>query len=115
MSPIDFLWIGLGAAAGVLAVVIGGRDLSRGAGKAAKISALGWCVLIFGAVSLMLALLVTSGASWTWVMGAGIAVLIAGIGALVKGDRHWPTWTGLAIGVVPALFWALFALGSLLE
>ena len=48
-------------------------------------------------------------------MAAGVATLIAGIGAVVKRDRHWPTWTGLAIGGIPTLFWALFALGHLLD
>jgi hypothetical protein len=115
MSPIDFVWLGLGIVAGVLAIVFGGRGISRGSDRPAKPTAVGWCVLAFGLISLALALMVTSGGSWTWVSGAGLATLIAGIGALVKRDRHWATWTGLVIGVVPALFWALFALGYLLE
>ena len=114
MSPIDFVWLGLGIAAGALAIVFGGRSSSRGSGKR-KPTALGWCVLAFGVISLALALMVTSGGSWTWVSGAGMATLVAGIGALVKKDRQWPTWVGLVIGIVPALFWALFALGYLLE
>jgi hypothetical protein len=109
------VWLGLGVVAGFLAIFYGGRGLSGESGKPAKPTALGWCVLAFGLASLVLALMVTGGGSdrVTWTFAAGIATLIAGIGALVKRDRHWPTWTGLAIGGIPALFWALFALGHL--
>jgi hypothetical protein len=34
------------------------------------------------------------------------------IGALVKRDRHWPTWVGLCVGALPALFWVAFMLGE---
>lgn len=117
MLPIEFIWSGLGLVAGVLAIVIGGRGLSREPEKPRKPTVLGWIVLEFGVISLVLALLVTGGGSErvAWTFGAGIATLVAGIGALIKKDRHWPTWAGLVIGVIPALFWALFALGYLLE
>jgi hypothetical protein len=113
---LGLVWLGLGFMAGLLAIVYGGRGLSREPGKPAKPTALGWCVLAFGLVSLVLALMVTGGGSdrVTWTLAAGIATLIAGIGAVVRRDRHWPTWAGLVIGGIPALFWALFALGYLL-
>jgi hypothetical protein len=114
---VGLVWLGLGVVAGYVAIVYGGRDFARESGKPAKPTPLGWCVLAFGLVSLVLALMVTGGGSdrVTWTFAAGIATLIAGIGAVVKRDRHWPTWTGLAVGGIPALFWALFALGYLLD
>ena len=55
------VWVGLGVATGVVAVVFAGRDLALESGKPAKPTALGWCVLAFGLVSLVLALMVTGG------------------------------------------------------
>ena len=112
----DYIWLVLGVVAGFVAIAVGGRSLAGQSGKSVKPTPLGWCVLVFGLVSLGLALIVTSGVgALAWALAAGTATLIAGVGALVKGDRHWPTWTGLAIGVIPALLWALFALGYLLD
>ena len=120
----DNLWlgifIGLGVVAGVLAIVYGGRGLSRASGEPAKPTALGWCVFAFGLVSLGITawglLVFDSGPETTvepfpLLCGAGVAILIAGIAALVKRDRHWPTWTGLAIGLPAPLAVGVFALG----
>lgn len=106
------LILALGVAAGVLAVVFGGRRFATGSGKPARPTALGWCVLAFGLVPPLLMLLVGREGSdlLAWIWAAGLAALIAGAGALVKRDRHWPTWAGLALGVPVSLFWALFAL-----
>jgi hypothetical protein len=114
---LGLVWLGLGVGAGLLAIVFGGRGAPGESERPPKPTALGWCVLVFGLVSLVLALMVTGGGSGrvAWTLAAGVATLIAGIGALVKRDRHWPTVTGLAIGGIPALFWALFALGYLLD
>ena len=111
------LILGLGVAAGVLAVRFAGRGLPAGvgAGTSTKPSALGWCVLAFGLVPPLLMFFVGRAGSdvLPWIWAAGLAVLIAGVGAVVKRDRHWPTWAGLVLGVPVALFWALFALSYL--
>lgn len=111
------LILGLGVAAGVLAIRFAGRGLpsGAGAGTSAKPSALGWCVLAFGLVPPLLMFFVGREGSdvLPWIWAAGLAVVIAGVGAVVKRDRRWPTWAGLVLGVPVALFWALFALGHL--
>jgi hypothetical protein len=111
------LILGLGVATGVLAIRFAGRGLPVGAdaGTSAKPSALGWCVLAFGLVPPLLMFFVgKAGADLLpWIWAAGLAVLIAGVGAVMKKDRRWPTWAGLVLGVPVALFWALFALGHL--
>lgn len=38
------------------------------------------------------------------------AALVTAIGALSRA-RTWPAWVGFIIGLVPALFWIVFALG----
>lgn len=38
------------------------------------------------------------------------AALVTAIGALRRA-RTWPAWAGFVIGLVPALFWIIFALG----
>jgi hypothetical protein len=116
-----YLWtaliLALGVAAGVLAVALGGRRLVTGSGKPARPTVLGWCVLAFGLVPPLLMLLVGRQGSdlLPWIWAAGLAALIAGVGAVVKRDRHWPTWAGLVLGVPVSLFWALFALGHLFD
>ena len=42
------------------------------------------------------------------------AAVIIGVGAVLRRDRRWPTWVGLAAGVIPAVFWIAFVVGNLL-
>lgn len=109
--------LGLGVAAGILAVVLGGRRLVTASDKPRRPTALGWCVLAFGLVAAVLMPLVGRAGSdlLPWIWAAGLAAVIAGVGAVVKRDRHWPTWAGLVLGIPVSLFWALFALGHLFE
>lgn len=110
-----FLWIGLGVLVGVVALVVGRRPASGEAGGRGGPTVLGWTVLGLGALTLVLSFLVTGGGSGrlVWPIAAGVATLVAGIGAIVRRDRRWPTWVGLVVGVVPLLFWATFGLGHL--
>lgn len=43
------------------------------------------------------------------------AAVIIGVGAVLRGDRCWPTWVGLAAGVIPGAFWIAFAVGNILD
>lgn len=98
MDASNVIWIGIGAVVGALAVLLGGRGTPASPARPAKPTMLGWSALALGLLTVVLSFLVTGGGSSRvfWVIGAGIAALIAGIGAVVKRDRHWPTWTGLA-------------------
>jgi len=89
---------------------------------ASKPGLLGWSALAFGLISTIS----LAGAAWQSALGKGTesgmfllsitlaaAALVVGIGGLQRQDRHWPTWVGLAIGALPALFWVAFTLGNL--
>jgi len=116
MNLWDWVWIGLGVVVGVLAVVPGGRQPAQGS---AKPTALGWSVLGFGLITALLSALATWGQGGSEqlprIFAGGVATLIAGIGAIVKRERHWPTWAGLAIGVCSAAFWGLFLVAFILK
>ena len=47
-------------------------------------------------------------------IGLPVAVVILGIGMIVRGERRWPVWVGLVLGLAPALFWAWFAIAEVL-
>jgi len=119
MSPWDWAWIGFGVVAGVLAIVVGGRQVAKGSEKPEKPTSLGWSVLGLGLITVVLAALAMWGEGGSEqlprIFAGGVATLIAGLGAIVKRDRHWPTWTGLVIGVLPAGFWGLFLAAFLLR
>jgi len=81
--------------------------------------ALGWSVLVLGLIGLATfafgALRSTGGPVYLTSIMCGYAALIAGIGALLRGERHWPTWVGLVASVVPALFWIVFLIGNIVS
>lgn len=73
----------------------------------------------FGTVSLVAAsgwlqVLPFRGMVWpvASIMFVTAAVPVA-LGALVRGDRTWPAWTGLALGAAPALLWLAFLVANL--
>lgn len=108
------LGVGAGVIAGLVMVFLAGRGLVQQGEKPSKTTALGWLTLGLGVVTLALSVLVTSkpgSALIPWVLAFGAAALTVAVGAIVKKDRRWATWVGLVLGVVPALFWALFVLG----
>lgn len=108
----------VGITIGVIVLLLAGRGVSAADGRPQRPTALGWSALILGAVA------AASTASMFTTMFEGltprisIAAAVAGailaIGALVKRDRHWPTWVGLVASAVPALFWVAFAVGEVL-
>ncbi len=83
-----------------------------------KPTALGWLTLAFGLVGVSAFALgamarIGIGVYLSSIASAFAAVVI-GIGALLRRERHWPTWVGLAAGLVPAAGWIAFAVGSVL-
>jgi hypothetical protein len=98
----------------VLATV--GRGITARAAPRPGPTALGWCALAFGllalaAIGLAMARVPVVGNARVSIELAAAAMVIS-IGAVVKRDRHWPTWVGFAVGAIPALFWVAFALGE---
>lgn len=85
-------------------------------------TSLGWWALILGAVGAA-SLIVGSGwlpwlptGSIAWPLASIVCVTAAvpvAISALLRGDRRWPAWTGLALGGAPALLWLAFLVGNL--
>lgn len=82
----------------------------------------GWLALAFGivaAAALVLGLNQTPQTSNVGNVGLpfllvsialAVAALVTAIGALRRA-RTWPAWAGFVIGLFPALFWIVFALG----
>jgi hypothetical protein len=42
-----------------------------------------------------------------------VAAVVVSAVSLRRGNRRWMIWAGLALGLLPALFWAAFAIGEL--
>ncbi len=83
-----------------------------------KPRALGWLTLAFGLVALSSFALgamtrIGIGVYLASIASASAAVIIS-IGALCRRERHWPTWVGLTVGLVPAAGWIAFAVGNML-
>jgi hypothetical protein len=111
MNAIDLVWIVAGAILGVVVVILGRRARATGPDRSAMPGILGWAALGLGLLTLALAFAVTAGVSFSVVIALGVATIIVAIAALRDRDRRWPTWVGLVAGLVPAVFWGLFALG----
>jgi hypothetical protein len=111
MNAIDLVWIVAGVVLGVVVVILGRRARPAGASRSASPGPLGWATLALGVLTLVLSFLVSRGLSIWVVLGLGLGTLVVAIAALRDRDRRWPSWTGLVAGVVPAVFWGLFALG----
>lgn len=88
-------------------------------------SALAWAGFGFGLIAF---LIVASGLIFSRMgldLGRGVAIspavsiglafagVVDGVGAWMKGDRHWPTWAAFGVAGLPALFWVVFAVGEL--
>lgn len=104
------------AVASVMLVVFRTRE-PHPAGASAKPSALGWLTLASGIAA---AAAFGVGAFTDAELGGYLAsiacataAVIIGSGAVLRHDRRWPTWVGLAAGVVPAVFWIAFAVGNI--
>lgn len=105
-------------------VLVFTRRQGGDAGPSPAPSALGWWTLGLGLAALAaFALSVlgprTEDIRWLAILlpnlsiALGPAAVVAGAGALMRRERHWPVWVGLIAGLVPALFWILFAAGYL--
>lgn len=103
---------------GVL-VVIAVRRRSGSASETSHPTLLGWSTLALGLIAVAMFVLAATGprgaAVYLTSIASATAAVVMGIGALSSRDRHWPTWVGLAIAVVPALGWVAFAVGSRLS
>ena len=100
----------------VLAVVIVVSRFGSAAGKPGP-TPLGWLALAAGSLALAgLGLVFVKAVEIGPLISIGLAVAaaIVCVGAIVKGDRHWPTWVGVGLAVVPVGFWIVFVVGEFL-
>jgi hypothetical protein len=100
----------LGILLGVIVLSIAGRK---------QPTSLGWWTLACGVTAL------AAFALSNWILPSSnfplnllsIALAAAavwiGIGGLRKNQRGWPIWAGFIAGLLPAIFWILFALGNI--
>jgi hypothetical protein len=113
----------------ILGVAIGlllGRRIDS-INRPPKPSVLAWTAFAFGvAAVIMLASalflpLALPGPAGSVMNSAQISIVLSmaavtdAVWAIVRRDRRWVSWTALVVGALPTLFWALFALGYLLD
>lgn len=105
------------AVAGVVLAVFRKRE-PRPAGALAGPTSLGWVTLASGiaAAAAFAVGMFTDGEMGGYLASIACATAAAtiGIGAIRRHDRFWPTWAGLAAGVIPGVFWIAFAVGNIL-
>lgn len=105
------------AVAGVVLAVFRTRE-PRPAGAFSGPTGLGWVTLASGiaAVAAFAVGVFTDAEMGCYLasIACANAAVIIGIGAILRHDRLWPTWAGLAAGVIPGLFWIAFAVGNIL-
>jgi len=108
--------VGVAVAGDVIAVFRAHEP--RPAGASARPTALGWLTLASGiAAAAAFAVGVFTDAEMSGYLASiacAAASVIIGIGAVLRHDRFWPTWVGLAAGVIPGVFWIAFAVGNML-
>ena len=83
---------------------------------------LGWVVVGLGAVALafiipgLIAILIPGDAMFSPAVTIPLSVgcVVSGIGAVRKNYRPWQVWLGLGLGIIPLLFWIVFAIGEIL-
>ena len=105
------------AGAGVVLAVFRTRE-PRPAGASARPSALGWLTLASGiaaAAAFAVGVFTDAGmGGYLASIACAAAAIMIGSGAILRHDRLWPTWVGLAAGVIPGVFWIAFAVGNML-
>jgi hypothetical protein len=107
----------LGILIGTIVLTAVGRGITTQEGAPHQPTALGWCAFAFGIVALaagglMMSRLIRFNIALLSIALA-VASMVIAVGALVKRDRHWPTWVGLGLGAIPFLFWVAFVVGEL--
>ncbi|HEY5903844.1 MAG TPA: hypothetical protein VIU39_14930 [Anaerolineales bacterium] len=106
----------------VIGVVILNLARSRGAAADANPGLPAWLTLGLGLVALGSFALATwlSGTSgepavlWWLSMLCALAAVVAGVGLVIRRDRRWPVWLGLAAGLIPAVLWLAFTVGEIM-
>jgi len=108
-----------GLLVGAIVLVVLGRGLSARGAPPAGPTALGWTAYGVGILAVAALVLMMAGSSIRFSVQASIglmaAAMVLSVGALVKRDRHWPTWVGFGVAAVPAFFWILFAAGEFIN
>jgi hypothetical protein len=106
----------------IFILAISRRKEVEGVGSAGKPTRLGWCTLVFGLLAVTALGVATqlspqpnnSGLPFFLTsITFAFAAVVAGAGSLVRRDRAWPTWVGFVAGLIPAIFWIVFALGNI--
>ncbi len=105
------------ACAGIVLVVCRAREPGP-VDPAARSALLGWLTLAFGVMAIIAfvsgILREAGGGGYLASIACASAAVIIGVGGVLRRDRRWPTWVGLAAGMVPAVFWIVFAVGNIL-
>jgi hypothetical protein len=105
------------AIVGIVLAFIRAREWDS-ANSLAEPTALGWATLAFGvtaAAALAVGMFTDSGIGCNLgSIACASAAAIIGLGAVRRQDRCWPTWVGLAAGVIPGTFRAAFAVENIL-
>ncbi len=107
----------LGIVLGSFLLLVTRRRKSAEGEPASRSAALAWVVLALGAAAVaVFALgftpLGTRGILLSVSIALAFAAVASGLGGVIRGDRRWPIWLGLAIALVPAVFWVVFAVGE---
>jgi hypothetical protein len=112
----------LGVVLALITLNVVRRRVPEGTQPTPQPNTLSWITLAFGLIA---AIVLASG---IWLSpqpnNAGLvpfnlsilfafAAVVVGIGALKRRERHWATWVGFAAGLLPAIFWVIFALGNI--
>ncbi len=112
----------IGVALGLTVLFVGGLGVTAAMARE-RPTMLGWWSLVLGAAAALnfvvgsgvFAVLVIEPLGWLLgsIVFASAAVVVA-IGTLRRGDRHWPSWTGLVLGGIPALMWVVFVVTAIM-
>ena len=104
----------------ILLVLLRRRGPAAGE-AAAQPTPMRWIIFACGLVALL-----TLAAAWAWprvpaaewLLGVSVAFTVAtvilggfSLARRDRRDRGWPTWAGLIAGLIPAVFWLIFAAG----
>ncbi len=107
----------------ILLVLLRRRGPAAGE-AAAQPTPMRWIIFACGLVALL-----TLAAAWAWprvpaaewLLGVSVAFTVAtvilggfSLARRDRRDRGWPTWAGLIAGLIPAVFWLIFAAGYIL-
>lgn len=119
-----------GVILGALVLMFAGRGILTQGAPPQKPTLLGWLAFALGVFALCVSALGLALPAIATALGwdpsgvpsfpllsilSAVAAVTAGIGALAKRDRHWPTWVGLVTGAIPVLFWIAFIIAEIVS